>query len=75
METIPNWCSFWANFVREVGFLENLDLEKISGTFLNYFENLGIPKDSLLIISIIIFLIFEKSDDYIMILILVLLIN
>lgn len=55
--------------------MENLDLEKISGTVLKYFESLGIPKDNLLIIAIIIFLIFEKSDDYIMILILVLLIG
>ena len=53
----------------EVDFLENIDLEKISGTIIKYFENIGIPRDSLLIIAIIFFLIFEKSDDYIMILI------
>ena len=59
----------------EVDFLENIDLEKISGTIIKYFENIGIPRDSLLIIAIIFFLIFEKSDDYIMILILLLLIK
>lgn len=56
--------------------MENLNLEKISESILDYFENnLGLSKDNLLIISLIIFLIFEKSDDYILILFLVLLIK
>lgn len=55
--------------------MENLNLEKISESILDYFENnLGLSKDNLLIISLIIFLIFEKSDDYILILFLVFLI-
>ena len=55
--------------------MEDLNLEKISSNILNYFEQLGISKDNLLIISIILFLIFEKSDDFILILILVLLLK
>ena len=55
--------------------MENFDLEKISNTFLKYFENLGIPQDNLIIILLILFLILENNNDYILILLLVLLIK
>ena len=55
--------------------MEDFDLEKISNTFLKYFETLGISKDNLIIILLILFLIMEKSDDYILIIILILLIK
>ncbi len=55
--------------------MENLNLENISSSILQQFEQMGISKDNLLILSIILFLIIEKSDDYILIIILILLIK
>ena len=54
--------------------MNNLNLEDMSNNIIKQFEQLGISKDSLLIISIILFLLSEKSDDYILILFLIMLI-
>lgn len=55
--------------------MENLSIEKFSEPILDYFENLGISKDNLLILTLIFLLIYEKNSDIFLIIILVLLLN
>lgn len=55
--------------------MENLSIDKFSEPILDYFENLGISKDNLLILGLIFLLMYEKNTDMILILVLVLLLN
>ena len=56
--------------------MDNFDIQKISSNILKFFEvNYGITKDTLLILCIIAFLILEDSNDFLLILVLIMLIK
>lgn len=55
--------------------MENLSLEGISSSIIDFFEKFGISSDNLIILAVIFLLILENNTDTILIMVLVLLLS